>query len=84
MSRAARITMLATVLLAGTFVVTVTNDGSAAAQSLQPQGRHCFEAWGIEGAALWLLCPGAYGHDASDREREAQSTQNQMRSISNE
>ena len=73
-SRAARIAMLATVLLAGTFAVTVTNGGSAAAQPLQPLNRNCVEVWGVEGVALWLLCPSSYLNDASERERDVQAT----------
>ena len=73
-SRAARITMLATVLLACTFAVTVTSSGTAAAQPLQPQGKHCVEVWGFDGVALWCLCSGVYLDDVRDLERDAKPT----------
>jgi hypothetical protein len=73
-SRAARIAMLATVFLACTFAVTVTSGGTAAAQPLQPQGKHCVEVWGVDGVALWRLCSGVYIDDVRDLERDAKPT----------
>jgi hypothetical protein len=73
-SRAARMTLLATVLVACILVIPVATGGSASAQSLQPQGRHSFEVWGVDGLALWLLCSGVYLDDVRDLERDAKPT----------
>ena len=73
-SRSTRVRLLAIVLLIGLSAVLVATGGRASAQSLQPQGRHCFEVWGIDGVALWLLCSGVYLDDIRDLERDAKPT----------
>jgi hypothetical protein len=63
--------VLAIILLAGTLAATVVDSGSAAAQTIEPQGRRCFEARGVDGVALWQLCSGYYLHDEARRQQSA-------------
>jgi len=71
--------MLATVLLASTLAVTVTNSGSVSAQFLQPQQNACVEVRGVDGPPLWFLCSGVYLDDTSELERDAQATADHRR-----